>query len=108
MKEDSGLFNYLEFTRIDNFSATVAKLVDVDAPVIFSKRDIYFGGNGFKIKDLFAYKIKNLESVVFIKTFLKFEIYYTNGRVRIKTHEFYSGISGCCSYFILGEAARRE
>ena len=96
------LFNNLEFTGIDDLSASVTKLVDVNTSVKISKGDIDFWCNGFKVKNLLAYKIKNLEREEFIKTFLKFEIDEAGGRIGIKPHKFCRNVRRSCYYCFLG------
>ena len=86
------LFNHLKFSGINDSSAFVAKLVNVNTPVKISKRDINFWGNCFKVKNFFAYKIINLEREEFVVAFLKFEIDYAYGRIGIKPNVFYSRV----------------
>ena len=96
------LFNNLEFTGINDLPVSVPKLVDVNAPIKISKWDIDFWSNGFQVKNLLAYKIKNLERKEFIKAFLKFEIDKTGGRIGIKPHKFCRSVRRSCYYCFLG------
>ena len=55
------LFNYLELAGINDLTASVAKLINVNPPVKIRKWDIDLWGNGFKVKNFFTYKIIYLE-----------------------------------------------
>lgn len=89
-----GLFNYLEFTGIDDPAAPVAKLVDVYTAVKIGKRDIDLRSYRFKFQYFFTNEIVYLERKEFVKTFLEFEIDDGNSRVGVESHDLYDRISG--------------